>query len=86
MRYVKARWELSQRDLTYRVYVTDCLQVLTENTTHFASIKGIIDCGKTMPVRWYDFIRKNKQEENKEDRSVEEIATDIFKKICGGGE
>ena len=83
MRYVKARWELSQRDLTYRVYVTDCLQVLTENTTHFAGIKGIVDYGKTIPARWYDMIHKDKQEENKEDRSVEEIAADIFDKICG---
>lgn len=35
MRYAIARYQSQQRDLAYRIYVTDCLRILTENTARF---------------------------------------------------
>lgn len=32
MRYAIARYQSQQRELAYRIYVTDCLRITTENT------------------------------------------------------
>lgn len=81
MRYVQARWLQYQRDLTYRIYVTDCLQSISENTTHIGGLNGVVDYGKSMPKRWYDFINPAEEQPQEDDRSVTEIAADIFAKM-----
>ena len=35
MRYVMARYESIQRELTYRIYVSDALKQIAENTAKF---------------------------------------------------
>lgn len=83
MRYVRSCWEKSQRDLAYQMYVTDCLQCITENTTHIGGLNGIADYGKTMQTRWYDII--NPPEPIIEDvRPCEDIVAGIFDRIRGG--
>lgn len=81
MRYVQARWLQYQRDLTYRIYVTDCLQAISENTTHIGGFNGVVDYGKSMPKRWYDFINPAEEQPQEDDRTVTEIAADIFSKM-----
>lgn len=54
---------------TYRIYVTDALQVIAENTAHMAG-------GKTMTVRW-DELTKTKP---KDTRTGEEIVADVLRK------
>ena len=58
MRYATARFNQHQRDLAYRIYVTDCLRILTENTA-----KSNGDSYKT--VSFYEIIRNKKEKELK---------------------
>lgn len=64
-----ARYQSQQRDLAYRIYVTDCLRIISENT---AKIGG----GSYIAVKLADIL-KPKQVEN---RTGEEIAADIIKR------
>lgn len=66
--------------------MTDALQVIAENTTHFLGMKDMIDYGRTMNKRWIDVIEKplpEKSEEPEDNRPSEEIASDIWKRIRG---
>ena len=68
MRYATARFNQHQRDLAYRIYVTDCLRIISENT---AKIGG----GSYITAKFADIINP-KQFDN---RTGEEIAADIIK-------
>ena len=67
MRYVTARFNQHQRDLAYRIYVTDCLRIISENT---AKIGG----GSYITAKFADIIN-TKPVDN---RAGEEIAADII--------
>ena len=67
MRYAIARYNQHQRDLAYRIYVTECLRMISENV---ASCGG----GSYMAVK-YDDVVNQKQVDN---RTGEEIAADII--------
>ena len=69
MRYATARFNQHQRDLAYRIYVTDCLRMVTENTAKMSQ-------GAYTAARFYDIINP-KQVDN---RSGNEIAADIIKR------
>ena len=69
MRYAMARFNQHQRDLAYRIYVTDCLRILSENT---AKVGG----GSYITAKFSDIINP-KPEDN---RTGEEIAADIIKR------
>ena len=69
MRYATARFNQHQRDLAYRIYVTDCLRMATENTAKMSQ-------GAYTAVRFYDIINP-KQSDN---RTGEEIAADIIER------
>lgn len=85
MRYVRSRWYIYQRDLAYRIYETDGLQIIGENTTHISSINGVVDYGRAMTMRWYDIINPTENiQETEETRSVSDITADIWNKIKGG--
>lgn len=56
--------------MAYRVYLTDTLKVLTENTAKFAG-------GSVINMRYYDML--NKQRTQKDERSGDEIAADIIR-------
>ena len=70
MRYVKSRAEKEALDKAYRIYVTDALKMLTENT---AKPYG----GTMLSKRFTDAVKKAKVET----RTSEEIIAGIREKI-----
>ena len=68
MRYAIARYQSQQRDLAYRIYVTDCLRIISENT---AKMGG----GSYITAQFADIINPKPVD----DRTGEEIAADIIK-------
>ena len=69
----------------YRVYVTDALKAIAENTTHFAGLDGIVDYGTSLSMRWIDALEPQKEEAVEEDdRSCTEIVDDIWERIRNG--
>ena len=69
MRYAMARYQSQQRDLAYRIYVTDCLRIISENT---AKMGG----GSYITAKFADIINPKPIEK----RTGEEIAADIIKR------
>ena len=69
MRYATARFNQHQRDLAYRIYVTDCLRMATENTAKMSQ-------GTYTAARFYDMINQKPVA----NRTGEEIAADIIKR------
>ena len=69
MRYAMARFNQHQRDLAYRIYVTDCLRIISENT---AKMGG----GSYISVKFADIINPKPAG----NRTGEEIAADIIKR------
>ena len=67
---------------SYRVYVTDALMAIADNTTHLVGTQGVVDYGKTIKERWIDVLNPPPKipEDN---RTSEEIASDIWKRIRG---
>ena len=68
MRYAIARFNQHQRDLAYRIYVTDCLRIISENT---AKMGG----GSYITAKFPDIINPKPVD----NRTGEEIAADIIK-------
>ena len=68
MRYVTTRYQSQQRDLIYRIYVTNCLRIMTENTAKQAG-------GNYMTAEYEDLIKPKK----KDNRTGNEIATDVIR-------
>lgn len=71
MRYCTARGNERERNEAYRVYVTDALRIVSENTAKFVG-------GHSIGKRYIDVVRPRKQDE----RSCEEITADIIAR-CG---
>ena len=69
MRYAVARYKTYQREVAYRIYVTDCLRMMAENTARFAK-------GTYVKKRYADFLQKPA----KDNRTGEEIVADVVKK------
>ena len=69
MRYAIARYQSQQRDLAYRIYVADCLRIISENTAKM----GV---GSYITAKFADIINPKPVE----NRTGEEIAADIIKR------
>ena len=69
MRYATARFNQHQRDLAYRIYVSECLRMISENA---ASGGG----SSYMAVKFEDVVNPKPVD----DRTGEEIAADIIKR------
>ena len=69
MRYAMARYQSQQRDLAYRIYVSDCLRIISENT---AKMGG----GSYITAKLSDIINPKPAD----NRTGEEIAADIIKR------
>lgn len=69
MRYAMARYQSQKRDLAYRIYVSDCLRIISENT---AKMGG----GSYITAKLADIINPKPVD----DRTGEEIAADIIKR------
>ena len=68
MRYAMARYQSQQRDLAYRIYVSDCLRIISENT---AKTGG----GSYITAKFADIISPKPVDK----RTGEEIAADIIR-------
>ena len=69
MRYAMARYQSQQRDLAYRIYVSDCLRIISENT---AKMGG----GSYITAKFVDIINPKPID----NRTGEEITADIIKR------
>lgn len=68
MRYAMARYQSQQRDLAYRIYVADCLRIMTENTAKQVG-------GNYMTAEYEDLIKPKK----KDNRTGNEIVADVIR-------
>lgn len=69
MRYVTARYRQHQREVMYRIYLTDVLRNIGENAA--ASARG-----KYIPTRYADLYFEKKED----NRSGQEIFNDIVER------
>ena len=67
MRYAQARYNQHQRDLAYRIFVSEGLRILTENTAKMVQ-------GAYLTVNFLDII----DPKPKDERSGAEIASDVL--------
>ena len=67
MRYAQARYNQHQRDLAYRIFVSEGLRMLTENTAKMVQ-------GAYLTVNFLDIINPKPKDE----RSGAEIASDVL--------
>ena len=78
MRYAIARYQSQQRDLAYRIYITDCLRITTENAAK--TVHALTD-GKAevhfMGIRFADVL-ENKPVDN---RTADDIIEGIRNKL-----
>lgn len=70
--YCIAFFRKIEEEEVYRIYVTDALQVITQNTANFAG-------GKTIGIRYYDVLKPQKNEEKEE--NADEIIERISNKL-----
>ena len=84
---MKARIQLYQREETYRIYLTDAVKILSENTTHHIGLNGVADIGVQISDRYYDVVnplskgKDETEEEQQEDtRTAEQFAADMLKR------
>ena len=68
MRYAVARYQSHQRDLAYRIYVTDCLRIIGENTANMGGVAYI-------SAKFSDIINPKPAD----NRTGEQVAADIIK-------
>ena len=69
MRYVVSKYKEQQKEMAYRIYVTECLRLMTENTA-----KQSESGGSYINKPFADVIGDNKP---KDERTAEEIIADI---------
>ena len=72
MRYVLARYNEKQRAGIYRIYLTDCLQLIAENTAKHVG-------GRYINKRYIDIVDGTAQAEN--DKDGNEIASDVIRRL-----
>ncbi len=75
MRYVLARYNEKKRAEIYRIYVTDCLQLIAENTAKQCE-------GQYLSKRYYDVVHGDANgSQSADSRSGEEVAADVIKRL-----
>ena len=68
----------------YRVYVTDALKAIAENTTHYQGAEEMFDYGSSLNLRWIDALEPKEEEETTDNRSCVEITHSIWERIRNG--
>ena len=78
MRYAIARYQSQQRDLAYRIYVTECLRITTENTAKTVAIlsRGEIEASY-MPLAFNDILNNKPKEEKTEKQIIDEMQAEF---------
>lgn len=77
LRYAVAKCAQQQKNELYRVYVTDTLKNIAENTANVSAANGV--SGKYSTKRYYDVLHPAPED----NRSAEEIITSIKDKLNG---
>lgn len=80
MRYVLARLEEYSLSKSYRIYVTDSLSAIAKNTKTRIVGRDVVDCGVELSKRWCEVISDTVVNEPEDERSCEEIVSEIWKK------
>lgn len=75
LRYVMARLSQQERDMAYRIYLTDCLRFIGQSAAESAKMAG--GEGKYITARFADFLHPKPEET----RTGEEIIADILRKL-----
>ena len=76
--------KLNNEEKAFKIYVTDALMAIANNTTHIVGAQGVVDYGMTITQRWIELNSKPSEPEKPEDnRSSEEIAVDMWNRIRG---
>ena len=78
MRYAIARYQSQQRDLAYRIYVTECSRITTENTAKTVAIlsRGEIE-SSYMPLVFNDILNNKPKEEKTEKQIIDEMQAEF---------
>ena len=63
------RYQKEQRELAYRIYVSDTLQIIAENTARF------VEGGKHPTKRYFDVAYKNTQKEEEAEDIINKYKT-----------
>lgn len=71
MRYVKAKWEKSQRDLAYRIYITDSLYAFGQ--------------GKVMSERFINLIKSEESDGRSGDEVAADVINRLGLKVKEDG-
>lgn len=86
---MEARLRQQKREETYRIYLTDALMAIANNTSNYVGINGLVQAGAHLDYRYADTLypqKPEKQEEQKEDnRTMEEQAIDMWERMRKGG-
>ena len=69
MRYVLARYNREQREEAYRIYISDGLRFISENSTRSAFESG----GKYLNLRYYDLIYPSAPDERTADDIINHV-------------
>jgi hypothetical protein len=70
--YCIAFFRKIEEEEVYRIYVTDALQVISQNTANLAG-------GKTIGIRYYDIIKPQQKEEANADEIINRIKDKLSK-------
>lgn len=81
--YILEQAKIDAEQKSYKVYITDCLQAIAENTTHYLTGNGMGDYGRSMPKRWLDIIEPPPKI-IEEDIDCNEFVADMWNKAKGG--
>lgn len=74
-----------QKEKSFKVYVTDCLQAIAANTMHIVGMNGVFDYGSKPTKRWIDLMEseKPKKEDPQTEKSTEELVDDMWNRMFG---
>lgn len=79
-------WRKDAIEKSFRVYVTQCLMILTQNTAHYYAgvakdgSPQMFDYGAHVNELWYELIHP-REPEPEDNRTVEEVVDDIWANI-----
>lgn len=82
--YIIDRVKEETEEKSFKLYVTECLQAISENTTHYLTGNGIEDYGKSLKKRWIDIIEPPQKVEV-EDIDIDKAVSDMWDRARGKG-
>lgn len=77
MRYVLARAKQANETKAYRVYVTDALQIISENTG------SAVQKGRYLSQRFADLAYTDRTEQEEDPRNCKEIVDEMWRNLRG---